>query len=346
MDATHKLTNNKGSTFVYIALAIVALVACLGLSIDLGHMFVVRGELQNAADASALAGAAALYKDPLNPAAAPALDFARAQTAATGFVNQNKSDGKALTNGTITTGYWNLGLKRLETPATPTSQHVPAVIATISRSAGSNDGPVPTFFAKVFGVDESAVSSRAAVAVSGFPGGAPGGALFPMALSSCMTNHYFSQSPLPDPAPTIKISSVYAQGGSNCYTGQWTSFKLDANDVPTVTDLMNNGNPDELNTGDEIWIQPGAKASLYKEVNNWLPAGGKEVLMAIVDSGSGDINTHAEMEVIGFARFYIESANQPQKYVTGHFLEFLATYPGLRPGGTTSNTVTPPLLVQ
>lgn len=349
MDTARKLTiigNRKGVAVIYIALAILALVASLGLVIDLGHLYVVRGELQNAADASALAGAAVLYKDPLNPNAPPSLDFTRARTAATNFIGQNKSDGITLTDGTIATGYWNLSRSTLETPVTPTNQHVPAVVATISRSSGSNGGPVATMFTKLFGIEESAVSSRTAVAVSGFPGGAPGNSLFPMALSSCMTDHYFSQSPLPEPPPSITISSVYVPGGSNCYTGQWTSFATDANDVATITDFITNGNPTELNSGDDIWIQPGAKAALYGFVDNWLPAGGKDVFMAIVGSGSGEITTHSEMEITGFARFHIVSGDQSAKTITGYFIEYLATFPGARPGGSPSNTVTPPVMVQ
>lgn len=348
MDTAHKLTtisNNNGITVVYLVFAVLALIASVGLCIDLGHLYVVRSELQNAADASALAGAKVLYKDPLNPDATPDLDFFRARAAAAGFINQNKSDGVSLNNGTITSGYWNLALNRLESPATPTTQHVPAVVATISRSAGNNNGPVPTFFAKIFGVNESAVSSRPAVAVSGFPGSVPGGSLFPMALSSCMTNHYFAQNPLPDPAPIIEISSVYTSGGNNCYTGQWTSFMLDTNNVPSIRNLITNGNPTELNTGDDIWIQPGTEASLYRYVNEWLPAGGKEVFMAIVGTSSGDITTHSEMEIQGFARFHIEFADQSGRHITGHFIEYIANWPGTRPGGSASNTVTPPVLV-
>ena len=337
--------NNKGIALVYIALAIFALVACLGLTIDLGHMYVVRGELQNAADAAALAGAWSLYKDPLNPGAAPALDFTRAQTAATDFINQNSSDNVSLANGTIATGCWNITLNQLESCSTipPASPQVPAVTATINRSAGNNGGAVPTFFAKVFGANETTVSSRQAVAVSGFPGSVPGGTLFPLALSSCMTDQYFSQNPLPSPPTTITISSVYVPGGANCYTGQWTSFKLDNNDVPTILDLMANGNPTPLRTGDDVWIEPGAKASLYKETNDNFR--NIDVLMAIVDGSTG-ITTHAEMAIKGFATFHIDSANQAQKTVTGHFIQYFKDYPGIRPGGSVSNTVTPPLMVQ
>ncbi|HEX2768652.1 MAG TPA: pilus assembly protein TadG-related protein, partial [Geobacteraceae bacterium] len=221
---TAKLTiigNNKGFAIVYIVLAIFVLVGCLGLAIDLGHMYVVRGELQNAADATALAGAWALYRDHRNPDAAPALDFSRAQMRATNIINKNKSDGVSLADGTIETRCWDLTHKHLEPCDTPpTSHQVPAVVVTISRSAGNNGGPVPTFFAKVFGSNQTPVSSKTAVAVSGFPGSVPGGALFPMAISSCITD------PFPNPGASITISIPHGPGGPGCFTGQWASFNL------------------------------------------------------------------------------------------------------------------------
>lgn len=354
MDTSGKLTivgNQKGIALVYVAIAIFVLVGCLGLAVDVGHLQLVRGELQNAADATALAGAAQLYYvDPLNPGP-PALNFDRAKDAAKSFVSQNKSDGAPLADGAISAGYWNLDNNVLQaTTITPTSRDVPAVVVTVSRSDGSNGGPVPTFFAKVLGETwrRVAVSSRQAVAVSGFPGSAPPGELFPIALSSCMTDQYFSQNPLPDPPPEINVSSVYGPGGPGCYTGQWTSFQTGNSDVSTVEGLMNNGNPTTLQTGDPIWIEPGAKNALFNYLEkNWLPSGGKDVVMAVVGTDTGSITTHSEMLIKGFATFHIDGAvNGSSPYVYGHFIAFNSAYPGSMPGGPVSNTVTPPIMVQ
>lgn len=52
--------NNRGIAVIYIALLIVPLVAFAGLAIDIGYMYVAKSQLQNAADAAALAGAAVL----------------------------------------------------------------------------------------------------------------------------------------------------------------------------------------------------------------------------------------------------------------------------------------------
>lgn len=345
-------SNRKGFAFVYFALTIAALMGFLALAIDLGHMYVVRGELQNAADASALAGAASLYKDPLNPTAATSLDFNRARNAATSFVSQNKSDGVSLANGTIATGCWNWTSKQMEacTKTPPVSPQFAAVAATVARSGGNNNGPVPTFFARVFGVDDTAVSSRTAVAMVSGP--SKGGPLFPMALSSCMTDHYFSQNPMPSTPPTINITSVYAPVGSGCYTGQWTSFQLDTNNVPDIRDLIWQRIPSPLlQIDDNIWIQPGTKATIFQEVNTWLPAGGKDVLMAVVDTGdtsSGSIMTHSEMKIKGFATFHIDGAvaTGNSKHVFGHFNAYYTTYPGTESGGPVYNSITNAQMVQ
>jgi Putative Flp pilus-assembly TadE/G-like len=54
----------RGSVLAISAFAMMALVLALGLCVDISHFYVVKAELQNAADASALAGASALNSAP------------------------------------------------------------------------------------------------------------------------------------------------------------------------------------------------------------------------------------------------------------------------------------------
>lgn len=359
MDSTRRLAllkDQKGLAIVYIALMISALFGFVGLAVDVGHLYVVRGKLQNAADAAALAGAWSLYRDPAAPGATPTLDWERARTAATNFIRENSSDLASsvdLIDGTIEVGYWNITTKTLQSQTiSPTSQDVPAVRATISRSDGSNGGPVSTFFMKILDAtkDRAPVSSRPAVAVSGYPGSVAPNILFPMALSKCMTDDIFSRPPA-EWSQTININSPYEAGGPDCYSGQWTSFKLDTNDVPTIRGLITNGNPDPLALGDDIWIQPGAEATLFQS-QNWtppLPPEGMDVVMAIVDTEATDLKTKGERTITGFATFHIDGtdANGSIKYVFGHFIARYESYPtGINPGGPTSNIVTRPLMVQ
>jgi len=347
------LKDKKGFALVYVALLIPVLFGFVGLAVDVGHLYVVRGELQNAADATALAGAWSLYRDPSNPGALPTLDWERARTAAINFVQENKSGGTALADATIEVGYWPPlnPADPLSTVSTSPSQ-VPAVRATISRSAGNNGGPVGLFFMKILDPTKvsAPVSSRPAVATSGFPGSVTPNLLFPMALSKCMTDDIFSRPPADWPNP-ININSPYGPGGAECSSGQWTSFKLDSNSVPTIRDLMRDGNPDPLAIGDDIWIEPGAEATLF-QTNKWippLPAGGIDVVMAIVDTENTDLKTKGERTITGFATFHIDGtdATGADKYIFGHFIAYSETYPlGISPGGPTSNIVSPPQMVQ
>src|ERR1700704_2250339 len=51
-----KHLSQKGFSLIVIALCFTVLLGMLGLTVDLGHMFIVKNELQAFADASALAG--------------------------------------------------------------------------------------------------------------------------------------------------------------------------------------------------------------------------------------------------------------------------------------------------
>jgi Flp pilus assembly protein TadG len=56
-----RLNNQQGVSAVIIAICLFMLVGFVALAIDVGHLYVARNELQNAADAGALAGARHLY---------------------------------------------------------------------------------------------------------------------------------------------------------------------------------------------------------------------------------------------------------------------------------------------
>ncbi|HJV65390.1 MAG TPA: TadG family pilus assembly protein [Geomonas sp.] len=338
---------------VLVALLMVVLLGLVGLVVDGGHLQVVRGELQNDADASALAGAVALFPSSggsggvLNP------QWNDARKAANDFIAKNSSDsGKTpLRDGDVSVGYWNLawtGDHEL-TPSTTlasdlTANDVPAVRVKVARADGSNGGEVPTFFMKVLGTNSAAVSSKASVAMRGYAGSAPAGLLFPMALSSCMTTQYFNQNPLPSPPTEIKISTPYLPGGAGCYTGQWTSFTTNSNSDKTIQDYLKNPSTvPAISDGDKIFIQNGAEANLYNIASSYV---GKDVIMAIVDS-LGKADTGSQMPVIGFATFHITGSDNQTKQITGYFVRFDTTLSGSSSGGTPSNLVAQfPQLVQ
>jgi Flp pilus assembly protein TadG len=102
------LKDSSGSILVATVIMLTAFIGLLAVVVDLGHLFQVKSDLQNAADAGALAGARALYLNIPGSYPPSSSVFAAAQTAAINAVKQNYSDNVALVNAVPTAGYWDL----------------------------------------------------------------------------------------------------------------------------------------------------------------------------------------------------------------------------------------------
>ena len=59
---THQRGNQHGAVLVIVAISMIALLGVVALAVDYGYLAVTKTELQNIADASALAGAGELAK--------------------------------------------------------------------------------------------------------------------------------------------------------------------------------------------------------------------------------------------------------------------------------------------
>jgi Flp pilus assembly protein TadG len=96
-------SDQRGAAVVVTALGLVGILGVAGLAVDLGHLYVVKSELQRAADAGALAGAQALFSvaQPSTPQCSAAL------AKGTEIAQANLVEGSIPTLATIQTGYWN-----------------------------------------------------------------------------------------------------------------------------------------------------------------------------------------------------------------------------------------------
>ncbi len=146
------------------------------------------------------------------------------------------------------------------------------------------------------GIADASPSAQAVAAVFPRKGkgikSVPAQSCFPFATPlSWVTEHWND-----DPPTSFRIGSTYhAEDG-----GEWTSFLIDANNVPTIRDLIVNGNPDPLTVGDNIYIQPGTKSVLYSDLAVDI---GKIGLLPIV---ADDFATHEYTPLLGFVAFYLE----------------------------------------
>ncbi|TCD47266.1 hypothetical protein E0L29_09050 [Chlorobium sp. N1] len=334
-----QLENQRGSAALLFALFLPVLLGFAALAVDLARVQLTRIELQNAADAAAMAGARSLDDpggDPYN--------WTAAETVALEFARRNVANGEAILDAEIETGYWNIPDPSLGLHGAAAAGDVPAVRARISLAEGRNGGPLPLFFAPILDIADSEVRAEA-VAVIAAPAGGSG--LFPFVIGKKMLDHYWdtlSGSPVLDAdgeAPSIRLGSVYTFDGQDVLSGQWTTFQSDQKnpDVPFMRDLIERGNTTALSIGDDTYIQPGAKATLYSEV----PVG-TDVAIFVVE----EVDTDSFEPIVAIAGFHIDGFNQGGKYITGHFID-MAMFAGLDPGsgeGIDYGARTPPILVQ
>lgn len=312
----------RGAVAIYVALLLPVALGFVALSIDIGRALLVRNQLQNAADAAALAGASQLQWNNT------ATTWANATSKANAAISLNSADGAILRTGTVTVGYWNVtgtpsGMQSTTIPPQPND--MPAIKVTISRLAGSNGGPLQTYFARLIGTSTIGVSATA-VATIAAPGTAKPGALFPIAISQCLYQNYWdttTSQPMINPSTgqpyEFWIGSTYHTGP--CLDGQWTTFGDNVNDTPDVQNLITNGNPTSLSIGDNTWIETGTKTVLFTDVP--FPA---QVLLPVV----GDVSTNAAVPIVAFAPFQIDyAAGGSCKCIKGHFItNYLATNVG------------------
>ncbi|MFZ2088354.1 MAG: pilus assembly protein TadG-related protein [Desulfobaccales bacterium] len=324
--------DESGAVMVFSAILLVVLLGFGALAIDIGHLMVVKNELQNAADAGAMAGSRGLV--PYINLAAPVPYWSNGEARARQAVRANKADQALLTDCQIEVGFWNFGTKQMQSiNIMPTNLDAPAVRVTVRKTEGQNGGPVPLFLARVWGNNFADVSSTATSVISG-PGAVGRGGLFPIAIAEQLVIDHWDDTPY----YTFKIGSDYHYPDEE--SGQWTSFLVDENNVPYIRDLMDHGNPDKVAIGDEIWIQPGTKDTLWARCEEFI---GQTVILPVVRT---DFDTHQWTPVKAFVPFYINDARGgSSKYVQGHFVRDHIDKDAI-PAGPNYGVFSPPKAVQ
>ncbi|RQR95050.1 MULTISPECIES: TadG family pilus assembly protein [unclassified Burkholderia] len=308
-------TRERGSVALFFLLFLIPLLSFGALAIDIAWVATVRNQLQNAADAAALAAADAM----MSPTGG-ALNWSQAAPAANGVIAQNAAAGAPLATGTVTTGYWNVTRNPASmqpTTITPGQYDVPAVQVTVSRAPGVNGGSIPLLLGGLLGIP-GASGSATAIAVLAAPGGVAAGGLFPIAIDQCVYNQYWNtltNQPLINPLTNQPYEFSITNGqtyGTLCMGGQWTSFLSTATDTTTMGGLMVTGNPTTLNIGDSIYLATGVKATLYTSV----PVGSTVVLPVVTQTASSTY-----VPIVAFAAFRIDvSLGGTYKYIQGHFV--------------------------
>ena len=276
LDLFNPFREERGVILIMVALLILVFIGVAALAIDIGHLFVVRNELQNAADAGCLAGARFLYDEDgtVNGGANQiAYQAAHANKSEKAFVDVHWSVGN---EGDVERGHWSFAAKTFTpNPFTELANlggmsnedldNDTNFINAIRVKTRRQDTPAASFFARIFGYENFSLSTEA-IAYIGFAGTlAPGEASQPIAICK--------EALLVDDKYTCVIGRRVSLGWeSEREIGGWTDFSQDdpcttGTNTSTVTSLVcNGGNPDPIILNQLIATNPNHISSALNEL--------------------------------------------------------------------------------
>lgn len=186
-----KCKEQRGVTAVVVAIVIAVLIGFAALSVDIGYVAVTKNELQNVADSAALAATGKLGDIYTGMPQAEMDDYVCSEADRTLIINQaqgvvgsgkNQAGGQdiAIDSGDIIIGKWNGDSLTF----TPTNSKPDAVKVTARRdSTAGGNGPISSFFAKIFDINTVDVKADAIADLSGLSKVGPGGLPIPIGIS-------------------------------------------------------------------------------------------------------------------------------------------------------------------
>ena len=348
----------RGSVLVFVTLGLLAFVGIAAWATETGRAWQTKGQLQAAADSSALAGVGSLLINNFGT-----VDEAAARAASSAYGPQHDALGTAVTiaNADIDVGSWAFDTETFTAMPGSTNPDLVRAVRVRSRRDENVNGSVETILGKALGVDSIPVSTEA-VAYWGFGGGGgPGIADLPIAIDCCAVagsacNQNYCQTvtdTVPNPCPlsyggTSSCLEFFSTPEQNAC---WTLFDGDhpAISVPGMSDIVQNGNPEVIDG--PIYLDNGTKTPVVQDVHDKFQEMGSDtdgdgivdswfVTIPVVECqnpgdqcASGDVQ-----EIVGFLCMNIrEVVVTPDKLIKGDFVcssDPRCDQEGLGPGGS------------
>ena len=133
---------------IWFAGSLIVVVGLAGFAVDGSYFYVMRNQLQIAADSAALAGAVHLD------------DVTKMRTEAITYANMNMpNDSHILANADVQRGHWDHDAKTFTVDGTPLN-----AVQVVTRKTAANGNSADTFFARIFGVEEVEIDASAVAA--------------------------------------------------------------------------------------------------------------------------------------------------------------------------------------
>ena len=342
---------------ITVLVALVALLGASALAIDVGLLWAARTQLQNTADAAALAAAANLI-DP----AAPAVTLSAAETAGVEQAAQNAAVGAAsvqLDPDDLSFGRWDVATRQLDTSADLTDPEQVTGVEAVARLDGSANDPVPSFMARILGRDSFDVTCRA-TAYLGYAGRVgPGEVDLPIVIDCCKLRgadcdqDYCETITASPPNPCSLDAPQAGDGLVSCLefhntaeqNACWTVFDGDHASVNSadLRDIVADGTTTEVGVEDSVYIDNGDKTPVIADIHDrfqgdgafsdhpdgvdrYSPFDGTEdswvVGFPVVEcQGDTHCATGSAADIVGFVCFEIREVKVvPDKIIRGRFL--------------------------
>lgn len=328
--------DTEGAVAAITAIVLTVAVGAMSLAIDLGHIFLVRCELQRAADAGAMAGALALLNVASQRGGQQFLtpNCSRSLTASQQVVAANTADGGALAlpSNDVIFGRWDTAAKTFVTTGCGNPNLITAV-KVITRKDNTANGPVPLSFSRILpgGMADKELSAEAVALTSGVGGARRGAGTFPLAVD---------EDKVPPNNAPFRVHLNPTPGDEGC----WHTYKQPSSGARDLRDYIDGSAPsEELQVGDQINVKEGVADSVLQEV-------GRQLTQRLSDNQTYDVlvpvipanSSHSGWQpVLGFAALRITSVETQggDKYIEGYVIpNYVADNDKVMPGGPNYGT--------
>ncbi len=283
-----KLREERGSVIIWVALLAVVFIGIAALAIDIGHVFVVRNELKNAADAGALAGARVLLMDngtAINAGANEIGYNAAIKNRSEKIpVEVNWTGGN---EGDVQRGHWSfatrtftpnssLAVSDLWGVTTADLDADPSFINAVGVKTRRQSSPAVSFFARIFGYQNFVVEAES-VAYIGFAGSLePHSVDEPIAICegsilrndaySCNIGRFINNSGNVDTSQTGEWSN-FTQGDQSSCTGSTSTNNNNVREIIQPSPgVCGTGNPYEVTFGDFMSTNNGELQNAFDKL--------------------------------------------------------------------------------
>ncbi len=321
MESEQTAGERRGQVIIMAPVIVLVLGGVASLALDIGMMFVTEAQLQNAADASALAATQVLVAQ-RSSGSSEAVCREQAMAEAQTFLAENSSDAGM----TLEFGAWDGSAFSTVGSGTDAT----AVRVVTDRNEDAPGGPLELFFASLIGINSCDMAASAI----------------------CETNSYILSviaNLSPFAVPEDSIPGIYetmtfypagngnGNGGDQTAAGNWGLLDLNggANSTVELRDWILNGYDGEFSIGPDgyVWIDgdTGFRATLETEIRSRI---GDQLVMIVYDQVTGN-GANTQYRCIGFLLTTILDCelNGNDKFATCR-VEVVASLHGLVTGGT------------